>query len=102
MLHLTFNIIEISLGLFFFIYLTFKGVKQKNHPKIVLGISFTIGVFSTLFHLIREDFAGGLLPSVLLSSAYYPFGTMSIWGFFFVFLMLIKPDNQEQLFLLFL
>lgn len=93
MLHVSLNIIEIILGLVFSTYISFKGIKQKNYSKIMLGIAFLLAIISIILHLVDEEF--GIMACPTHSCPIIPLIPLSL---LFVLFLLLFPKNEKPIF----
>ncbi len=96
-LSLVINGLELLVISIFFVYVMFKGIKQKSYPKIMLGISFASGALAVIFHLLVQEFGYGLLFYKLDRF----FINLTTIGFVFTLLMLLFRQRKKQLFLVY-
>jgi hypothetical protein len=76
----------------FCLYILFKGVKQKSYPKVTLGIAFGFGFLGFIFSYLREVVG---LP--IYHSLFWVFTAVGIFGYFYIFLMLILGNRKKEL-----
>jgi hypothetical protein len=90
--HLVAITLESFIVLLFSVYILYKGIKQKSYPKVTLGVAFASGFLGFIFSYMRE-----LTDQAMCHSLFWIFTAIGIFGYFYIFLMLILGNRKREL-----